>query len=112
MLSQALYVYFLYPPFVYFIYLLKPRDADVDHAQRHTKIIIGSVVTRGSRSRIAPSAMAELNAARALFEKAAEYGGRAKKMLVRFNLHSNLTLKLMHHDLAMALTSDHRAVRC
>jgi hypothetical protein len=26
--------------------------------------------------------MAELNAARALFEKAAEFGGRAKKMLV------------------------------
>ena len=47
-----------------------------------TQIIVGSVVTRGSRSQVAPSAMAELNAARALFERAAEYGGRAKKMLV------------------------------
>ncbi|TDL27742.1 hypothetical protein BD410DRAFT_327726 [Rickenella mellea] len=44
-------------------------------------VIVGSVVTRGPRCKVAPAAMAEISAARVLFEQAARYGGRAVKVL-------------------------------
>jgi len=47
-------------------------------------VVFGTVVTRGPRSPLATSAMAELDQACALFTKASVYSIRATKALVRF----------------------------
>lgn len=44
--------------------------------------MISSVVTVGSKCKVAPAALIELQAASELFEMAAKYGGRAVKFLV------------------------------
>lgn len=44
-------------------------------------------MTRAPRSKVAPAALVELTAARALFSKAAPFGGRAVKMLVRVSFY-------------------------
>lgn len=44
--------------------------------------MISSVVTKASKSKVAPAALLELKGACDLFEKAASYGGRAVKFLV------------------------------
>lgn len=48
----------------------------------HNQVVFGTVVTRGPRSPLAVSAMAELEQACVLFSKAAVYSKRATKALV------------------------------
>ncbi|KIY49731.1 hypothetical protein FISHEDRAFT_7362, partial [Fistulina hepatica ATCC 64428] len=50
-------------------------------ASNYKKVMISSVVTHSPRSKVAPAALLELNAAVDLFEKAAAVGGRAVKFL-------------------------------
>lgn len=47
-----------------------------------SQVMISSVVTNGSKSKVAPAALLELKGACDLFEEAATYGGRAVKFLV------------------------------
>ena len=46
--------------------------------------MLGSVVTHGGVTKTAQAALGEVRLAYDLFEKAAKYGGRAVKFLVRF----------------------------
>jgi len=50
------------------------------------QVMMASVATHASRSKIAPAALLELKIACDLFEAASKYGGRAGKFLVRFCL--------------------------
>lgn len=53
-------------------------------------VIFGSIVTRGPSSNMAPSALAELDAAVELFKKASIHSKRAAKALVSWHVHSFL----------------------